>query len=291
MSAWTTLPCPDAHPGQSCAEYEIRLSRRETESEEYMADWTLVPCLVQLRAAFDRLAPDRDHSSDGSVGDRAHASRASDHNPAADGQVHAIDVDMSGPWPGGLTMERIVQHLLARCRSGAEKRLTYVIYNRRIWSASSGWVQKPYSGANRHDKHAHFSASHNPQLEASTASWHLEDLMALTDAEITKLAAATWAHKIASPALGVQPKPAGDWLKDAEQVSREVATLGKSLLAAITALASKDQVDEVALAAALAPAVAALIIPALPDDPTVTVEQLQQAILGALREFAAPQVA
>jgi hypothetical protein len=54
-------------------------------------------------------------------------------------------------------MERCVQIILERCRSGVEKRLRYVIYNRRIWSRSSGWVQKAYTGSNPHDKHAHFS--------------------------------------------------------------------------------------------------------------------------------------
>jgi hypothetical protein len=75
-----------------------------------------------------------------------------------------------------LTMEKVVQFMLARCRSGAEKRLRYIIYNRRIWSASSGWVQKTYTGASPHTEHAHFSASYDSTLEASTASWHLEDI-------------------------------------------------------------------------------------------------------------------
>jgi hypothetical protein len=77
-----------------------------------------------------------------------------------------------------------VQFLLGRCRSGAERRLRYIIYNRRIWSASSGWVQKRYTGASAHTEHAHFSASYTSSLEASTASWHLEDIpVALTAAD------------------------------------------------------------------------------------------------------------
>lgn len=161
-----------------------------------MAGWVLIPCLKTLFAEFNRIAPGRDHASDGSIGDAAHAGEVSDHNPDETGsvpihdadkvnEVHAIDVD-NNLRESDLTMEKCVQFLLGRCRSGAEKRLRYIIYNRRIWSASSGWVQKTYTGASAHTEHAHFSASYTSNLEASTASWHLEDIpVALTAADKT----------------------------------------------------------------------------------------------------------
>lgn len=162
-----------------------------------MADWVLVPCLVQLRTEFNAIAPNRDHASDGSIGDAAHQAEVSDHNPDETGsvpirdadsknEVHAIDVDDTLR-AGDVTMEKVVQFLLGRCRSGAEKRLRYIIYNRRIWSASSGWVQKTYTGASPHTEHAHFSASYDTAHEASTASWRLEDLMALTADDLDKV--------------------------------------------------------------------------------------------------------
>jgi len=161
-----------------------------------MADWVLIPCLKALFAEFDRIAPSRDRTSDGSIGDAAHRNEVSDHNPDETGrvpihdadhlnEVHAIDVD-NNLRESDLSMEKVVQFLLGRCRSGAEKRLRYVIYNRRIWSASSGWAQKTYTGASPHTEHAHFSASYETNLEASTASWHLEDIpVALTAADKT----------------------------------------------------------------------------------------------------------
>jgi hypothetical protein len=163
-----------------------------------MASWILVPSLVKLRSEFNAIAPDRDKSSDGSVGDAAHQDSQSDHNPDETGnvpirdadkvnEVHAIDVDVDLRVPG-LTMEMAVQFLLMRCRSGAENRLRYIIYDRRIWSASDGWVQRRYTGANAHDHHAHFSASYTSGREADTRSWHLEDIpMPLTDADLTKI--------------------------------------------------------------------------------------------------------
>jgi len=166
-----------------------------------MADWVLIPCLKALFAEFDRIAPSRDHASDGSIGNAAHEREVSDHNadevgkvPIHDAdhvnEVHAIDVD-NNLNESDLTMEKVVQFLLGRCRSGAEKRLRYIIYNRRIWSANSGWVQKTYTGASPHTEHAHFSASYITSLEASTASWHLEDIpVAIPAAQMDQLLAA-----------------------------------------------------------------------------------------------------
>jgi hypothetical protein len=163
-----------------------------------MAEWILIPCLRALFMEFDRIAPSRDKASDGSIGNDAHSKTVSDHNPDETGsvpihdadhvnEVHAIDVD-NNLRESDLTMEKVVQFLLGRCRSGAEKRLRYIIYNRRIWSASSDWVQKTYTGASPHTEHAHFSASYTSGLEASTASWHLEDIpVALTAADLAKI--------------------------------------------------------------------------------------------------------
>ena len=159
-----------------------------------MADWVLVPSLVQLRAELNEIAPGRDRTSDGTIGDRAHQASVSDHNDDevgrvpirdADGkhEVHAFDADDDLRTPN-LTMEMVVQHILRRARSGAEKRLRYIIYNRRIWEASNGWRQRAYTGASPHTEHAHFSASYDTKLEASKASWRLEDIpVALTDAD------------------------------------------------------------------------------------------------------------
>jgi hypothetical protein len=125
------------------------------------------------------------------------------HDADHTNEVHAIDVD-DDLRETGLSMEKVVQFLLARCRSGAEKRLRYIIYNRRIWEASNGWKQRKYTGASPHTEHAHFSASYDTGKEASTASWHLEDIpVALTaddkkwiSAQIATIAEKVWAAKI-----------------------------------------------------------------------------------------------
>jgi hypothetical protein len=171
-----------------------------------MPSWILVPCLDRLRDDFDGVAPSRDHASDGTIGDANHSS-SSDHTPDeisdalrrkdADSrnEVHALDVDADLRVPG-LSMEIVVQFLLARCRSGAERRLRYIIFNRRIWEASNGWRQVRYTGPNPHDKHAHFSSSYTTSLEASTASWHLEDIPVALTADDKKWISAEIAKQI-----------------------------------------------------------------------------------------------
>lgn len=149
--------------------------------------WVLTPALVALRDAFNRVAPNRDKTSDGSIGDQAHADSVSDHNPDETGavpihdadtvdEVHAIDVDedlRAADARGAFTMMRAVRQLVEDHRTGREARLRYIIYERTIWSASWGWAAREYTGANPHDKHAHFSGSYDTAKERDTSPWNL----------------------------------------------------------------------------------------------------------------------
>lgn len=185
-----------------------------------MAAWVLVPCLVRLRSELNAIAPGRDKSSDGSVGDAAHQGSQSDHNPDETGnvpirdadrvnEVHAIDVDDDLRVPG-LTMYMIVNFLVARCRSGAEKRLRYIIYDRVIWSASNGWAPMAYTGDNLHTEHAHFSASYTTAHEASTASWHLEEVVPVSASTPEENAAAAAVRDV-DPSAGTQTWGGAAW--------------------------------------------------------------------------------
>jgi hypothetical protein len=169
--------------------------------------WILIACLKQLFAEFDQLAPNRDRASDGSIGDTAHQHEVSDHNPDETGsvpihdadsinEVHAVDVDDD---LGVVPMETVVQFLLERCRAGAETRLRYIIYNRRIWEADNGWAQRVYTGSSPHTEHAHFSASYVTAREASTASWHLEDIPVALTADDKKWITAEIAKVMTTP--------------------------------------------------------------------------------------------
>jgi hypothetical protein len=115
--------------------------------------WRLAQSLVVLRNEVNAAAPNRSKASDGTIGDDAHASGASDHNPNSAGVVCAIDFTHD---PGnGADMHRISRAIVKR----RPRALKYVIWNRQIWSvarASEGW--RPYGGSNPHTKHMHVSA-------------------------------------------------------------------------------------------------------------------------------------
>jgi hypothetical protein len=153
--------------------------------------WVNIPASTSLLTEVNYVgSPSRNKAQDGTIGDGEHSTSPSDHNPDETGyvegesdsdninEVHARDVDARGPWKTGWSAERIVQVILARCRSGAEKRLRYIIFNRRIWSRDDGWIQRAYSGGDSHSTHIHFSfrygsgsAPSNP--EQVTTAWGL----------------------------------------------------------------------------------------------------------------------
>jgi hypothetical protein len=145
----------------------------------------LVPCLDALRDEFDKLNQTRDKSSDGWIGDAAHADHESDHNPDESGathdedsdntdEVHAIDVDKTGSWPNGMDMSLATDLIVRRHRDGVDNRLQRVIYNRRTAADETGWKWVDYNGDNAHTEHAHFSARYDTgKLENDRSSWGL----------------------------------------------------------------------------------------------------------------------
>jgi len=128
--------------------------------------------LAQLLAEVNVVYQLRDTSSDGWIGDPAHASRPSDHNPNAAGHVRAQDFDEDHD-PGDEQIGPLLwSFLLAR----RDPRLSYVIYERQMFSSypTSGhpaWAVRPYTGPNGHLHHLHVSVSDDPALYDDPAPW------------------------------------------------------------------------------------------------------------------------
>jgi len=118
----------------------------------------LSKALIQLRTQVDDCFPDRDRRSDGTTGDPRHALRKSDHNPDAQGWVRAWDCDADlHKWGKPDVMSDLVDQIRLLCKSGVENRISYIIYDSRIYSSILNWKPRKYTGANKHTAHAHFS--------------------------------------------------------------------------------------------------------------------------------------
>lgn len=113
-----------------------------------------------LGREVDQAWPDRDRTSDGWIGDEAHQQRESDHNPGADGIVHAIDVTAKGIDPYDLVVAAVVHPATS-----------YVIYRGRIWSRSHQFIGRTYTGTDKHRSHVHISILHTSPAKGTHRRW------------------------------------------------------------------------------------------------------------------------
>lgn len=130
--------------------------------------WRLAKSLEELRAEINSKWPNRDKSSDGSVGDLSHQARKSDHNPNSAGVVRAIDVDADG-----IRAAWLAEHVRQRGSAG-DDRLTpggYVIFNRRIASDVADWTWRTYTGSNPHQAHVHISCTTSASNYDDSGDW------------------------------------------------------------------------------------------------------------------------
>jgi hypothetical protein len=124
--------------------------------------WRVAGSLDQLLAEINASAPNRSKASDGSIGDEAHQSTDSDHNPHCCGCVVTAR-DFTHDPNNGFDSYAYADWQRRRCKGEIliggqrETRVSYIISNRRIASPDSNWAWCDYYGSNPHDKHAHVS--------------------------------------------------------------------------------------------------------------------------------------
>jgi hypothetical protein len=104
------------------------------------------------------------------IGDAAHSSRESDHNPCdCHNAVCASDI-----YVRDFDCNQIAENLRQMAIQG-DGRIKYVIFNRRIFSGpnqsypAGQW--RNYTGSNPHTDHLHISVAHPSQYFDSTAAW------------------------------------------------------------------------------------------------------------------------
>lgn len=140
--------------------------------------WRLAKSLDKLRSQVNDAWPDRSKASDGTIGDPAHASRPSDHNPNRDGVVTALDITndpINGPDAG---------ELADTLKASRDPRIKYIISNRRIWNPSISKDWRPYTGSNPHSRHVHISVKPDRNLYDAVTPWALGNMKPASFAEV-----------------------------------------------------------------------------------------------------------
>jgi hypothetical protein len=134
------------------------------------SSWRLARSLDVLRDEIEAKYPG---TTVWTIGDAAHQSDYSDHNPNDNDVVCAIDVKGNA----GLDLGLFVKHLIG----DAHTNFRYVIFNRKIYHRKNGFKAEDYNGSNAHKDHAHVSVGNGPDGRStsgydSSAPWGIADL-------------------------------------------------------------------------------------------------------------------
>lgn len=137
--------------------------------------WRVAESLLKLRAQINTKFPNRAKGWDGTIGDEAHASRSSDHNPwVTEGKTGIVTaMDVTNDPKNGISSEALAEQL----RASRDPRIKYIISNKKICSSEvSPWVWRKYTGANPHDHHVHISVKSDKAHYDNTAPWEIPAL-------------------------------------------------------------------------------------------------------------------
>lgn len=136
--------------------------------------WRLARSLIQLREQINKKYPNRSKVSDGAVGDEAHATRASDHNPwIKEGDMGIVTaIDVTNDPQSGLSSRAFAVALI----QSMDLRIKYIIANGQIASGSDGpapWQWRKYSGKNPHNHHFHISVKSAKKHYDDVREWSI----------------------------------------------------------------------------------------------------------------------
>lgn len=138
--------------------------------------WRVAYAIDQLRKQINSAFPNRSKEYDGTIGDEAHQSRTSDHNPWIkdnDGLMIVSAIDITNDPAHGLSSQKLADALLA----SRDQRIKYIISNRRIAAGFDGpspWTWRPYGGSNPHDHHVHVSVEDRDPLYDNPMPWRFD---------------------------------------------------------------------------------------------------------------------
>lgn len=251
--------------------------------------------ILKLFDQLDAACPGRNRSADGTIGDAAHSARESDHNPEypapagnPPGQVDAgdytndTDYGITHDPRNGADMAAVSEAI----RVSRDRRVSYLIFNRRITGPGHSWRWDTYTGTDPHTGHMHLSV--NDLHHDETQHWAIGIGDTMTPAEYLAI--------LKDPAVAAQMRalpwqyvgggiPAGmstlRVLNDTYENAKEAAAQANANGAVLTSLAG-------ALPPDLAGKLSAILAAALDDgDVTVTLPPDAIAQLTELRDAIA----
>jgi hypothetical protein len=281
--------------------------------------WVLTRGLDWFRTCVNRRWPKRDKKSDGTIGDLAHQlESASGHNPDKTGkaewkdgdslnEVRAFDMDNNLNEPG-TTYEMFIQFLiveLGRKANVLHLVFRYIIYNGRIWAASTGWKTQTYNGPSKHTEHGHFSGAYTQASDNNTTfDYRLNEVghvaMSLTTDDVNAIVGALRkAYTNPDDALAGVSK-AAPWQYGTGITAAGLQYSGKSMLYQQTMVAANVEAMKAALATILTKVTeddkeAAQIIAAMDaqlnavrDQLNAEIDQVDENVIAKLGDPATP---
>lgn len=151
-----------------------------------MVAWDVADSLIALKDQLNAAFPNRSKVSDGFIGDAAHQSRDSDHNPWWEyrGRYYVTAFDVTHDPAAGADGHKLSSALV----TAKDPRIKYLIWNGMIWDSrwvvrgsvnNKPWTPLWYLGSDPHTNHVHVSVL---PIAASLTStpWSLPGLTATT---------------------------------------------------------------------------------------------------------------
>lgn len=148
-------------------------------------EWRTGQAINVLAAQVDAFAPARSRATDGTIASASHTAQnpSSDHEPRlvdANGTRVVSAIDITHDPDNGLDFGELAE----RWRLDQDRRIKYVIFNRRIYSsyptsggkttgAGAAWEWRSYRGSNTHQSHGHISVAASQSLFDDTQPWRM----------------------------------------------------------------------------------------------------------------------
>lgn len=151
----------------------------------FIEPWRIAKSLIKLKSQINKAVPSRAIGDDGGIGDKAHQSRDSDHNPQIaddDGYGVVTAYDFTHDPASGMDSYMLAEWF----RKNPDKRIKYIISNRKIWNPSVSPSWRRYTQANPHDKHVHFSIKGKEIFFDDDSDWRLPEFKANPSAGVVR---------------------------------------------------------------------------------------------------------